>query len=338
MWKKIKRNALKYGVSWYEKMTKTFLTFHTRPRKADQMNLWADAPANLPLTAIAMQGPLLLENDFTLETVKLYRKNFPNVLVIVSTWIGEDEGVLSKIEQLGATVVRSKKPSYAGPFNINMQVVSAYAGMKKAKEMGAEYALKSRTDQRLYAPNAVEFMLSLIEAFPYTASYTAQKKRIVACSLATLKYRPYGITDMNVFGHIDDMLLYWNPPLDERPQSTGKITPTIRDFTKACICEIYLATEFMKKIGRTPQWTMKDSFDFYADHIVIADQDSLDVYWRKYEHYVDNRFTFYDSIRTDQDLTFREWLNLYAHRDRNMDESILDLPFRATITHNEKNN
>jgi hypothetical protein len=336
MKKKLIRNLRKYSVILFEKVSQTFFVYHTRPHSASVMNLWSDAPATLPKTAIVIQGPPLLENDFTVETVKLYRKMFPWVSIIISTWNGEDAQALGRMRDAGTTIVQSDKPSYRGPFNVNMQIVSATAGMKKAKEIGVEYALKSRSDQRLNAPNSVEFMLSLIEAFPYKAPYPKQKKRIVACSLATLKFRPYGVTDMNVFGHIDDMLLYWGAPLDMRPQGTGKVTPTIRDFAEARICEIYLSSEFMKAIGRPILWSLKDSWDFYSDHVVIVDQDSLDVYWRKYEHYLDNRFTFYDSIRTDQDLTFREWLNIHTHRNRPVPEEILDLPFRGTINHNEK--
>ncbi len=338
MWKKIKRNLIEKSVTLYEKFSHKFFTYHTRPKSADTMDLWPNLPKNFPSTAIVIQGPLLLENDFTLETVKLYKKIFPLAKIILSTWNGEDENTLVSIEKTGATIVRSPKPGYRGPFNINMQLVSSYAGILKARDMKAEYVLKTRTDQRLNAPNSLEFMLSLIETFPYTTPFNKQKKRLVASGLATLKYRPYGITDMNIFGHIDDMLVYWGAPLDERPQGTGKVTPTIRDFAKARICEIYLTTEFMKKLGRPILWTIRDSWDFFANHFIIADKESLDLYWRKYEHYIENRFTFYDHIRTDQDLTFREWLNMYTHRDRNVPEEILDLPFRGTINHNEKNN
>jgi hypothetical protein len=335
----LQRKLIKGLVLGYEKFSSYYLTFLNRPKQTSAMDLWPDNRAIQEKVAIVIQGPLLHEYAFTLETVRLYKKIFPKAIIIVSTWKGEDENVLKQIENLGATIVRSDKPSYRGPFNVNMQAVSAYAGMKKAKELGALYALKSRTDQRLQAPNGLEFMISLIETFPYKAPYPKQKKRIVACSKETLKYRPYGVTDMNVFGDIDDMLLYWGAPMDMRPAGTGGVTPTIRDFAEARICEIYLATEFMNKIGRKPLWTLKDAWDFYADHIVIADLESLDVYWRKYDHWHSNRFLDYDHVRTNQDLSFREWLNIYTHRDRYVPEEILSLPFRGVIKNpHEKNN
>lgn len=44
--------------------------------------------------AIVMQGPIRKEENFTYNTVKYYRHMYPNVKVIVSTWIDEDLEVL----------------------------------------------------------------------------------------------------------------------------------------------------------------------------------------------------------------------------------------------------
>ena len=40
-------------------------------------------------TAIMLQGPIVKENDFTYETIKLYQNNFPNAKIILSTWRNE---------------------------------------------------------------------------------------------------------------------------------------------------------------------------------------------------------------------------------------------------------
>lgn len=37
-----------------------------------------------------MQGPLVRERSFTLETLRLYRKPSPEPLLVLSTWDNED--------------------------------------------------------------------------------------------------------------------------------------------------------------------------------------------------------------------------------------------------------
>jgi hypothetical protein len=183
----------------------------------------------------------------------------------------------------------------------------------------------------MYAVNAAEFLVNLLSTFPVVAGYQ-QKKRIVSASLATLKYRPYGVSDMFVFGHIDDMLTYWNPPLDTREVSFGS-TSTIRDFTQSAICEIYLATNFLKKVGREVAWTLEDSLSVYADHFIIVDHQSLDLYWHKYDHHTEQRFMSYDTIKNDRLLTFADWFNLYANLQNHVatQEENLDQPFNSPI-------
>ena len=76
-------------------------------------------------TALVMQGPILLSNDFTFETLKLYRKIFPRTRLILSTWEDENAEELIKIRELGVEVILNNKPNYSGPANINFQIVSA---------------------------------------------------------------------------------------------------------------------------------------------------------------------------------------------------------------------
>ena len=41
--------------------------------------------------AIVMQGPLIVDSNFTVETLKLYRHNFPEAIIILSTWMINDD-------------------------------------------------------------------------------------------------------------------------------------------------------------------------------------------------------------------------------------------------------
>lgn len=58
----------------YEHKTGTLLTFHTRPLYASDVTLTAYPLATVPSCAIVLQGPILHTENFTLETVRLYKK------------------------------------------------------------------------------------------------------------------------------------------------------------------------------------------------------------------------------------------------------------------------
>lgn len=75
---------------------------------------------------IVTQGPIRNQEDFTLETVRFHKKVFPKVLIIVSTWEGEDTLKIEK--EIGCAVVKSKLPIKSGISNIDYQAYSSYAG------------------------------------------------------------------------------------------------------------------------------------------------------------------------------------------------------------------
>ena len=291
---------------YIERYSSYFVSFHLRPKRADKITTWSDADLNLPKMAIVVQGGLLLKDHFTLETVKLYKKLFPNVLLIVSTWEGEDVEELIAMEQAGAIVLKNKKPADVGQQNINLQLVSSRNGVLKAQELGAIYVLKTRADQRMYAPNAMEFLFHMANAFPIASGF-AQEKRIVAVSLNSFKYRNYGVSDMNIFGTTNDVLKYWSAPIDDvKNDAVGPSSIPKK------LCEVYIATEFLKSVGRKIEWTLDDSWNMWKEHFVVADKESLDLYWYKYARMREYRYPQYDGIKNNQEMNFREWLNIYA--------------------------
>jgi hypothetical protein len=270
---------------------------------------WSDQLKTEPVIAIVIQGPLKHEVDFTLETVRLYQKHFANAHIIVSTDVTTDASVISQLTEAGAHLVHAQKPQTTGWGNVNLQLASSFAGMKKARELGAEFVYKTRSDQRMYGVNISEFLLNLIHEFPVAPGYS-QKYRIIASSFLTLKYVPYLITDMFQFGHIDDMIRYWSAPYDTRT-GPAPITRTVQEATEARIAEPYLVTEFLKQIGRMPLGTNADSWDVYAKHFCIVDRETLDLFWYKYNFYQEYQFKDYRGITNNQLLTFAEWFNLY---------------------------
>jgi len=87
----------------------------------------------------------------------------------------------------------------------------------------------------------------------------------------------------------------------------------VDDFVRERPGEIYLETEFLKKLGKNPTGTLEDSWQAFADHFCVIDHQSLDSYWYKNDRYqcLENKFQVYGPESGLQDLNFREWFNLY---------------------------
>jgi len=311
----------------FESKNKSFCTYHSRPKYVCGIQTFSDRLINTPITAMVIQGAVLKENDFTLESIKTYKKIFSGSIIILSTWEDEDPEYLEKIKKENIVILLNKRPEYSGQQNINYQIISSLNGLKKAGELGAEYAIKTRTDQRIYGFNLNEFLVNLVEKFPIDRKWK-QNKRIVGINLNSFKFRLYGVSDMFLFGDIQDMIIYFSPELDKRKLGEEiKNCKTTRDFCNLRLCEIYLSSEFLSKVGRELKWTLEDSFRVFADHFIIIDKETIDLYWPKYSRYKEYRYLNYKNMTFLQELNFREWFNLYSNFNNKLkiSEKILDI-------------
>lgn len=286
-----------------------FFTFHLRPKKSEKIGVFCDKLVDAPRVAIVIQGPLLKKDNFTLETVKMYKKLFSGYPIIVSVWEDEDVECVEKIRGEGVRVILNKKPEYSGISHINYQILATYNAIKKAKDLGVDYVLKTRTDLRIYNPNSIEFLVNFVNFFPVNIKYR-QKKRIAVASLNTFKYRPYSISDLILFGHVDDMVDYWSVNHDTRKEFPA--FEKMGDWSKARLCEVYLSTSYLEKIGCQIEWTLVDSWRKFADNFCVFDQQCLDIYWHKYRRFREYRKLRYDSMYNDQEMSFCEWFSIYS--------------------------
>jgi hypothetical protein len=266
-----------------------FKTFFYRPIYSVNVATTSDDDGNLPPMVIVMQGPVLKDYDFTFETIKIYKKHFQNTKIILSTWEGE------KIppEHGADEIVLSKKPDYAGVFNINMQIVSSINGINRARELGFEYVVKTRTDQRFYAVNIKKYLFNLIDIFP--PHLTVQKSRLAGFSFNSSKPRRI-ITDMFMFGHIEDMIKWWSPEL-----TTPETTVSAPEF--------YFQAEYFKKIGFDAGDTAGGFYRFLADCFIVIDSASFDFYWPKYTAFETRFVRYWHHVL--EGLSFKDWFNIY---------------------------
>ncbi|AOL22393.1 WavE lipopolysaccharide synthesis [Erythrobacter litoralis] len=307
-----------------------FMTSRARPKASVELGLGADSSPRYSLqpavrpekAAIVLQGPIWSAENFSLETVRIYRRHMPDCRLVLSTWKDAPQTDLDRIAKEGVDIVLNDKPATPGPYNVNMQIVSSSGGMRRAAELGVEWVIKSRTDQRLYQPTIMSSLISLAQLFPpLGAAATTQKYRVFGMAGGTFKFAPYHLSDQTVFGHIDDMLSYWSPPLRESPLPEDFPTDPLRLFLEVPIgkfcryaaAETYFASQFLLRQGRSLEWTISDSWAALRDHFGVVDQMSSDIYWVKGQHYtMRDVMGSYAALSNIGELGFLEWVQLVA--------------------------
>lgn len=289
--------------------SKYFFSVIKREKYSYHINAHPDVGTFNHKVSIVMQGPIIEKKEFTFETLKLYRKRYPNVKLILSTWDNYDKSLISKFTEIGVEVILNSMPDYFGISNINLQIKSTKAGIFRAKELGFEYCLKTRTDQRIYKHDFILFFMSILSSFKIDHKYL--KERLITMSMNTFKYRLYGITDMLMFGNIDDMILYWDVKFDNRKFNEVDQGISVYDFSKARLCEVYFSTEFLKKIKFKIDFTIKNYWKSVANFFFVVDTLSIDIFWFKYNRLNERRKYQNEKRKSNEEFYFSDWMNCY---------------------------
>ena len=163
--------------------------------------------------AIVMQGPIDYDNDFTLEALLRYRRVYPDVTIVLSTWEGEVREDFAHIaEAVGIVIHENEKPADGGPWNLRYQLTSSLGGLKKAKELcEPQYVLKTRTDQVFLLPEFILYFKNMLRTFPVQCE--GMKERIIFLGgYGTMCTHPFRITDFMSFGTTEDIENLYSAP------------------------------------------------------------------------------------------------------------------------------
>lgn len=300
---KVIENALMEIALKVEKCNKSFFTYHMRPQKSIDIDFFSKK--EYPEVGIVIQGPLVTEKDFTLETVNLYQKYFPKAIIVVSTWEDADIKVVKSIQNVKVEVLLNRKPKFPGALNANMQIVSTMNGISFLENKGIKYILKTRTDQRIYQPNSLDLFYSLIQQYP--SEKNGQTQKIISINFTTLKYRPYAIGDMCMFGHITDLKKYWDIEMDERNISKNDIyDKSIKELCKMNVGESFYCSSYLNKIGETTPLSINHSWNVYRQCFIVVDHEVVDLYWFKYDRIKEFRHRFYRKSLHEL-FTYADW-------------------------------
>lgn len=262
-----------------------------------------------------IQGPITGQKKFLIESLKIYKKIFKNVYIVLSTW--ENENLhFNELKPLCDHLIINKMPIDKGVGNINLETTSTFYGLKHLKKKKIEYCLRTRTDCRIYNPRSFIFLKNLLNNFPIKKRLNTKiKSRILACSSYSCKYKLYGITSILLFSKTSELLKYFvSEPYELGCKKIGVNKTSYMKNNNYVIGESYLCASFLNRIGIKVEWTMQHWETMLKEIFCIFDASSVDFYWNKYERIFEQRrgtnYSFYDN----RNLTFADWLTIYSSK------------------------
>ena len=294
-----------------------YLTFHLRPKHSKNFELESTCQINEKI-AIIIQGPIKDKFKFLRNTLNIYKKIFKNSIIIISTWENENIELISSLKSENIFIIFNKEPEKAQS-NINHQIYSTNKALNLAKEYGAKFSLKTRSDIRINKNNLESFLVSLINTFPVKKNNVINS-RIIIPSLITFKYRIYSLSDIVMFGETNDLLKYFrNETFTVGLQKFGLNENNLLKNETPVIAEIFLCSRFIDQINGEISWTLNGWWESLKDYFCIIDNSSLDLFWYKYDWEFEYRYLRTYSNKFARAIDFQDWLSLYNNSQNNWD-------------------
>ena len=282
--------------SAYEKIMDEYCAYDIRPKKAENCASLKLTNSSLPSYAVILQGPIMEQDNFTLETIRFYHKVFPDGKLIVSTWDTAPVSQLKALKKEGAEIVLSKLPKMSGLMNVNYQFASTLAGIRKAKELGCEYVFKTRSDQRIYRNNAYEMMYALLKQFPCKKQDIQRERIIFMASREGNMLWSCHYNDCLAFGTIKDMECFYDMKEDLRYrsrnevyQTIGKTTTRKRGTREGTNAETFIISRYLQKKQYSLKYDIQEHWNIASDLFLCVSELDLNLYWfDKYDHRFQN--------------------------------------------------
>jgi len=305
-----------------------FISFVIRPKNSKNFKLISTEEIDIKEFGIIIQGPINNKTEFNFinETIEIYKKIFPNTLIVISTWQNSYTDNLKNSEHI--KICKSKLPDKPGLGNINYQIKSTSNAIKILKENGIKNILKTRSDCRIMKPNLKSYFLSLQKTF----ISDDLNSRIFASNIATCKYRVYGITDILLFGKTEEIEIYFKDEVEEDILKKYSFNRIINE--TAVITEILLCARYLKNKGVKLEWTLEHWWLCLSKYFGIVDMNSLDLFWYKYDWNFEQRFTKNYLFKSSRSIEFSEWLSMY----NNFELNFKDIGYKEKFFLDEKRN
>jgi hypothetical protein len=234
--------------------------------------------------AIVVQGPVI--PGITRQVLGAMSSLHPNAMIVLSTWRDSPVALLDEVAPFVDELVVSELPQPRGIQNRNCQIVTTQAGVARAIGCGARTILKTRTDLAVMASQLFERAASWQASLDIRrARALGLSGRLIVPSNFTRKFLLYHPSDLVMLGGAHDLAEYWSAPLDARTGSL--LSPEWMQLSLQQLvmtgnpAESYLGTAFCRRIGWPVAATVRDSWSFYRDLFVVAENDWFELLWLK---------------------------------------------------------
>jgi len=292
-----------------------YLTYHLRPKRSKNFKLESTFKVSDKF-AVIIQGPIQENLNFLKNTIQIYKKNFKNSLIIVSTWKGEENNLSKEFYDDNVHFIFNEKIKKS-KFNLSQQITTTKAALDFAKTHNVKYCLKTRTDQRIYNNNLESFFISLLKTFPVKQNKLINS-RIVVPAFFTYKFYLYHLTDLIMFGETDDLINYWdNESYEKGLEKIGLNNKDQFVNQTPLVPETFLCSRLIRKIENKVVWDLENWWRCLKDYFCIIDNESLDLLWFKYDWDIEYRNLKTYSDRISRSVSFHEWLSIYNNFENN---------------------
>ena len=176
---------------------------------------------------VVIQGPICRADNYTINSVKMFKCLYPQIHIVFSTWEGElTEEEIAILKSYQCSVVESKsiqlqdRGKIKKPCSINNQVYSSYAGVKFLKQFEEiKYVLKIRSDMRLYKEDVIDYFIDMLTL--YQCECEALDKRLLCVGLSNFLINvPFHVSDPIWFGTIRDVEKLYSIPLRSEEENS----------------------------------------------------------------------------------------------------------------------
>ncbi len=208
-----------------------------------------------------------LEKKF-IDVIKHYRGVHGDHFILLSTWETSSPELMAEVRPYVDDIALNAVPSIPGMGNLNYQIQCAVGGIRRAKELGAEYILLTRTDVAFLKPNIMtEFAALLANDKPNSVRTPGLRHRLIVCEYWSFLEPLYHLSDLFCYGHIEDVAQYWA----QDHMSDACLTP-----------EITLCRGFALKVGRQLKNDTPDVIEAVRDLFLMIEASSVQLFWPKY--------------------------------------------------------
>lgn len=284
--------------------------------------------------AIVMQGPIMYKDNLTVNILGLYRRWYPSVRIIVSTWencIKEDFLSFCNINKI--KLISNSEPERVDGWHISHQMKSSYAGVKYVSENynDVRYVLKCRTDQYIFRYDFLTYFKNLLKIFPVNNN-KLPGRIILLGHYNSFRNVPFHLCDFIAFGHVKTICKLFD--IHDYTGDKNKDLELCNIRNKQAKYELYNNdSEEVRRLWNgmngeafAPEMYIFSSFynsniesidyekyleqyrKFLKDYVIIVDSSQLLFFWPKYsdKYEINTCYSKYGS------LDFISWLEIYS--------------------------